>query len=291
MAKKVALVLSGGGAKGAFQVGAEKYLREQKGYRWNVISGVSIGALNGAFMAMGAHERLEELWRGITAQQVFGKRITWRAGASLVRRKPSLFGLDGMNTLLKEIDPAKMAIPLIVGAVSLVTGEFVPFRSDHPEFRNALRASAALPLIFPPVDVSKEHLAMVDGGTRNVTPLGTVLEERPDEIVVINCSSRAALKVKAPPQTAITISQRAFEIAMHQIFSNDIGKFDRMNRLVAQAEAQGFVLRNNDGRPFRRFPLVIIEPDERLGETTDFSKAHAERALEAGWEKARKVVG
>lgn len=291
MPKKVALVLSGGGGKGAFQVGAEKYLREVKGYRWSVISGVSIGALNGAFMAMGAFERLEVVWKTVTAQAVFGKRIKWRAGARLLRRRPSLFDLDGMNALLTEVDPAKMGIPLIVGAVSLLTGEFVAFRSDHPAFMNALRASAALPLIFPPVDVSEEHRAMVDGGTRNVTPLGTVLGEDIDEIVVVNCSSRAALKVKAAPATAIAISQRAFEIAMHQIFSNDVGKFDRMNRLVAQAEAQGAVLRNNDGRPFRRFPLTIIEPDARLGETTDFSKAHAQRAFEAGWEKARKVLG
>ncbi|HTM69212.1 MAG TPA: patatin-like phospholipase family protein, partial [Candidatus Binatia bacterium] len=284
MAKKVALVLSGGGGKGAFQVGAEKYLREEKGYRWNVISGVSIGAINGAFLAMGAYARLEEIWNSVTPQMVFGKRIKLRAAAGILRGRPSLFNLDGMDALLQELDPDKMTTPLIVGAVSLVTGEFIPFRSTHPDFRNALRASAALPLIFPPVDVSEHHPAMVDGGTRNLTPLGTVLADEPDEIVVINCSSRAALKVEAAPKSAIAISQRAFEIAMHQIFTNDVGKFDRMNRLVAQATAQGAVLRNNDGRPFKRYPLTIIEPDVRLGETTDFSRAQVRRALEAGWE-------
>ncbi len=44
MAKKIALVLSGGGAKGAFQCGAEKYAREVKGYHWDIIAGVSVGA-------------------------------------------------------------------------------------------------------------------------------------------------------------------------------------------------------------------------------------------------------
>ena len=47
---KVALVLGGGGAKGAFQVAAEKYAREVKGYNWSVISGVSVGALNGTIL-------------------------------------------------------------------------------------------------------------------------------------------------------------------------------------------------------------------------------------------------
>lgn len=291
MAKKIALVLSGGGGKGAFQVGAEKYAREEKGYRWSVISGVSIGALNGAFMAMGAHDRLEELWRTVTPQTVFGRRMKWRAGASLVRGRPSLFDLDGMRAVAGEIDPAKMTTELIVGAVSLITGEFVAFRASDPLFKNALLASVALPLVFPPIDVSPSHKAMVDGGTRNITPIGTVIAESPDEIVVMNCSSRAALEVKSPPKTALAISQRAFEIAMFQIFANDIGKFDRMNRLVAQAEAQGATLRNNDGRPFRRYPLTIIEPDERLGETTDFTAAHAKRAFDSGWEKAKKILG
>jgi NTE family protein len=41
--KKVALVLTGGRAKGAFQYGAERYAREIKGYSWDIIAGVSVG--------------------------------------------------------------------------------------------------------------------------------------------------------------------------------------------------------------------------------------------------------
>ena len=53
---KVALVLSGGGAKGAFQLTAEKYAREVKGYHWDVIAGVSVGALNGSTLKVTAQE-------------------------------------------------------------------------------------------------------------------------------------------------------------------------------------------------------------------------------------------
>ena len=53
---KVALVLSGGGAKGAFQLTAEKYAREVKGYRWDVIAGDSVGALNGSMLKVTAQE-------------------------------------------------------------------------------------------------------------------------------------------------------------------------------------------------------------------------------------------
>ena len=60
---KTALVLSGGGAKGAFQFMAEKYAREVKGYKWDIIAGVSVGALNSTFIAIntGDNEYLDSL--------------------------------------------------------------------------------------------------------------------------------------------------------------------------------------------------------------------------------------
>lgn len=64
---KVGLVLSGGGAKGAYQVGVLKALREL-GTRIDVVSGASIGALNGAIFCAAPSldvgvERLEEVWK------------------------------------------------------------------------------------------------------------------------------------------------------------------------------------------------------------------------------------
>lgn len=63
---KVGLVLSGGGAKGAYQVGVLKALREL-GTRIDAVSGASIGALNGGVLASSpsldvAVERLEAVW-------------------------------------------------------------------------------------------------------------------------------------------------------------------------------------------------------------------------------------
>ncbi len=69
--KKLALVLSGGGFKGAFQIGALEYLLyntiriEDENIdidHFNIISGVSVGSLNGAFIATGQLEELKEIW-------------------------------------------------------------------------------------------------------------------------------------------------------------------------------------------------------------------------------------
>ena len=71
MAKRVktALVLSGGGFKGAFQIGALDYLREaglvDPELHFDVVAGISAGALNGAFVASRRYDLLKTIWRRI----------------------------------------------------------------------------------------------------------------------------------------------------------------------------------------------------------------------------------
>lgn len=60
--KEYALVLEGGGAKGAYQIGALKALMEN-GYKFNTVVGTSIGAINAAFIAQGDIDKVEELWK------------------------------------------------------------------------------------------------------------------------------------------------------------------------------------------------------------------------------------
>ena len=66
---KNALVLSGGGFKGAFQIGALDYLREAghitSDLRFDVIAGISAGALNGSFIATQQYDTLRTIWRRI----------------------------------------------------------------------------------------------------------------------------------------------------------------------------------------------------------------------------------
>lgn len=76
---KVGLVLSGGGAKGAYQVGVLKALREL-GTRIDAVSGASIGALNGGVLASApsldvAIERLEELWGRLAKQSPLNMKV------------------------------------------------------------------------------------------------------------------------------------------------------------------------------------------------------------------------
>lgn len=67
--KEYALVLEGGGAKGAYQIGAWKALKEC-GIRVNAVAGTSVGALNGALICMGDVDKAEKIWENITYSQV-----------------------------------------------------------------------------------------------------------------------------------------------------------------------------------------------------------------------------
>ena len=67
--KEYGLVLEGGGAKGAWQIGAWKALKEA-GVKIRGVAGTSVGALNGALICMGDLERAENLWKNIEYSQV-----------------------------------------------------------------------------------------------------------------------------------------------------------------------------------------------------------------------------
>ena len=69
LTKEYGLVLEGGGAKGAYQIGAWKALREA-GVKLKGIAGTSVGALNGALICMGDLEKAERLWENISYSKI-----------------------------------------------------------------------------------------------------------------------------------------------------------------------------------------------------------------------------
>src|SRR5512139_3174552 len=143
MPKVTALVLSGGGAKGAFQVGAEKYAREVKGYTWNVIAGVSVGALNGAMLAMHKYDRLFEIWNTVSNDKVYtGGFGVWSALKIWLRGARSFYGNGPLQKMIaQEVEPDKFKVDLRIGAVSLQSGEYVIYKPGDPYVAEAILAS------------------------------------------------------------------------------------------------------------------------------------------------------
>lgn len=76
LTKEYGLVLDGGGARGAYQIGAWRALREA-GVRINAVAGTSVGALNGALICMNDPETAEKIWNEITFSRIMNVNDEW----------------------------------------------------------------------------------------------------------------------------------------------------------------------------------------------------------------------
>ena len=109
--KTYGLALEGGGAKGAYQIGAWKALREA-GIRFSAVSGTSVGALNGAMIVMDDLQKAEDVWNNIHFSQVMDvddeemRRLmtrdiplselksTLRSVAEIIRKVEEIYSVD-----------------------------------------------------------------------------------------------------------------------------------------------------------------------------------------------------
>lgn len=140
--QKVALVLCGGGSRGAVEIGFYRALVEM-GITVDFIVGSSIGALNGAFIAAGVSvNEMYELWRNVRFRDIFG--LNWRSLLKL-RRVESVYDNKKLRRFLERHLPAKrfedLRMPLTILATDVETGESV--RLEHRDLIEAVLASVA----------------------------------------------------------------------------------------------------------------------------------------------------
>jgi len=117
-----ALVLSGGGVKGSWQVGACEHLIGEKGVWFDVISGVSVGAVNGATLAHARDldglrarlERLRSVWFGVRGNDNIYRRRRFGALGLALGRWGGLYDATPLReeVLGREIDPRQVAASL-----------------------------------------------------------------------------------------------------------------------------------------------------------------------------------
>jgi NTE family protein len=291
MAPRATLVLSGGGSKGAFQVGAEQVLREEGGFEWERIFGVSVGALNGALLAQREYARLLHVWQTIRETDVYRKvPWPWVAVRLGVQRKPGIYDNSALRkTIHKHVAGRPFPVPLHVGRVSLVSGAYESVRSDRSteaELLDAIFESATMPVVWEPVGPR----ALVDGGLRDVTPLGDALQFNPTELIVLNCSPDQIETVPRPDDILAAARRSLADITINEIMVNDVREFLRINRLVKQAKQKGVTLYREDGKPYVEETIGILRPPAPLGDSLDFSpKVMAER-IETGRAVARDYL-
>lgn len=207
---RVALVLAGGNALGAYQAGVYEALHDG-GVTLDWVVGTSAGAANGAIMAGNAREdrldRLRAFWRPderMAWSGWYGEAVdTWRRSgevvATLLAGRSGMFGPLGTalhmpdtpglydtaplgRTLSRLVDFDRLnraEVRFTAQAVTLDSGEEAWF-DNHVQVLGPdhIRASSALPPAFPPVTI--DDVTYVDGGLSANLPLDPVLGEPSD---------------------------------------------------------------------------------------------------------------
>lgn len=307
--RKIALVLSGGGAKGAFQIGALKYIHEEiipryPDFTFSIIAGVSVGSLNGIMLAQNDYDSLLELWNNLENRGVYrGKLSVAGLGWRLLRGKRSFLSYGPLEEKIEKhihLERVNPAITFRSGSVSLITGEYYYFGpeqfSNSDDLRKAILASALMPVIWEPIARISSSAGvfkdMVDGGIRNNSPLKDVLEFDPDEVVIINCTpfKKPIKPDSGAARNIFQIAKRSLvEIAMNEIFLGDLMEYLTINRLVKQAKEKGVILDRENGRPYKAFKTVLISPVDPLGDVLNFEQSAIQPRLQKGYDAAKEA--
>lgn len=182
-----AWVLPGGASLGSVQAGLAQALLEA-GIAPDLIVGTSVGALNGAWLANRLDGEgvaaIQKIWLEVRRAEVFPIR-PWTILAGLLGRRDHLVPNDALRGWLdshlpfRRLEEAK--IPLRIVATDLVTGELVVL--EQGDLLQALLASAAVPTIFPPVEVDGRWL--FDGGVVANVPIGVAARIGAERIYVL----------------------------------------------------------------------------------------------------------
>lgn len=213
---KTALVLAGGGSLGAIQVGMLGEL-VRAGVEPDFIVGSSVGALNGGLFAADPTPcgvaRLAEIWRSLRRSDVFP--FTVRSALKWLGRAEALFDSANLRRLIEQHLPYRnledAQVPVHVVATNM-GGQLVRLSSGPAV--DAILASAAIPIVFPAVEIGAEYL--MDGAISGNTPILTAVELGATRIIALPTGFACALK--APPAGAVARGFHALTLLVaHQM--------------------------------------------------------------------------
>ena len=233
--KKTALVLSGGGSRGAYEAGAWQALMEL-GKKIDIVTGTSVGAINGAMVAQGDLENTVKLWREIETHMVFDVPEGFKMqdyARELVKHKGA--STSGLKKLMeKYYDEEKIRrSPVDFGVVVVEKDTLKPhyvFKEDMKpgQIIDYVMASAS---IFPAVHTyTIEGKEYMDGGYADVMPVKMAQDKGADEIIAVYLNALGFIDRKALAKIPnLTLIESRWDLGATLIF--DTANARRIMRL------------------------------------------------------------
>lgn len=326
-----ALIVSGGGSKGAFAVGAVKYLVEEQGLSYDILTGTSTGALVTTLLAADGAAAVPILEEEYTSAGVHGI-VEEREPPASILASSSIYTAHGLEQriarrLTDERWERLRDAPrtLLIATVELESGALVywftgprEIRPAHGEARRirtrgtlmrAVLASASIPLAMPPVKI--EGRTYVDGGVREYAPIEVAADAGGTDLDVVMLSPESGARPPAAPpfERIFRIGRRSLDLLMEETGEMDL----RAARTYVEARrylddlADALVrdhgwtrdrvrdLFDSVGTPLlgrQATSLRVIRPTMLLeGDTLEFDPDIMRRNLQLGFVRAREIWG
>lgn len=310
--KPVAVVLAGGGARGAYEIGVLSALLPAlaEGERPQIVIGTSVGAINTAHLAAHADEAPSaianagvELWRQISYGRVLRALVSPSGGVRLWSYVREVLGSPRAHTN-SVLDPAPLRATLkeliafdrihanvaaghlrtaAVVATSGRTNMSVVFhdggRSPRKDALRGIsyvgteltedhvRASAAIPLVFPAVAVGGQdgRRWYFDGGTRLNAPIKPALALGAERVIVIALNSLAPTRerLRDPRPDALDGATQLIQAVLVDPLVNDVHTLATVNELLAD-DTDAKIRGHEERTRRRRVPYMLIAPKDPL---------------------------
>ena len=258
-----ALVISGGGSKGAYAVGVLKKLHSQfVNLNFDVFVGTSTGSLIIPLLAANKFDLLTELYTTQTTDKII---IKYNIGDRI--NEHSIFNSTPLWSLIEKYFTDDLYAELkaqqqkmYFTTVCLQTGNLHVFTTDENalpvngyeivpimnavHFRKAILASASQPVFMPPVMVNKnipgfsnQHYQFVDGGVKEYAGVEMAIDQAATEIFTILLSANQPASTAVEYTNLFSILERTLDIFMDDVGKNDLIIPDQYNEALKYIEA------------------------------------------------------
>ena len=307
--KGFGIVLSGGGAMGAYEAGVVKALKE-KGINFKLAAGASVGALNAYLVAADRTEQMVQIWENLNSKKVFHISLRNLMHGSLLSNAP-------LEKLLSEEVTEKSTKRIIDGTAKLMIVSsdlrnkckvIDESFTDYQQIIKSLISSTAIPVAFPSRELHLENLVdqIVDGGLTSNFPLE-------DSVKKGLCKTFFTTSLFVPEEETwyshniFGIGIRAIETMLTTEYLREInGVREKIKTANALKDILGTKLilkkiskRNkktknlyNDFEVYAENQIIEINPSKKLslGGPMDFYTDRLKKAIEMGYEDAKKVL-
>ena len=197
---KIGLVLSGGGSTGAYQMGVIKAL-EELNIKCDIVTGTSIGSINGAMYVAGALDKAEKMWNNLNFKSVFSEDIKYESQKDeldVIKKYIQVATKGGIEpnnlkqNLIDNIDLDKFYNSNI--DYGLTTVNFPLLKSikltkkeiKREELFDYIIASSTVFPVFKLKNINNKKY--IDGGVRDTMPYDLAIKMGAEKLIIVNTS-------------------------------------------------------------------------------------------------------